>query len=453
MSDERLALIARYHALLSEGDAPAEWAQMQAGMADRHLTFGSRPICTVLRPLLVTRRDYDAVQRASTLLFGALTTLYRWLMSDDELRRQAGLPAVAEAALHVEPGYDSPDGIGRLDGFFTTEGQIQFVEYNADSPGGLLFGHELAELFEQLPTMRRFQQAYPIQMPKVADRILTTLLQHYRLWGGQAERPTIAIVDWEGQGTANEFLIAQTRFERAAYPTVISHPGALSLRNGRLWDALSGQAIDIVYKRVLVGELLAQLGLENVLTEAMRQRAACVVNSYRAQLLFQKSLFAMLSEWADSPRFTADQQRAIHDHLPWSRLLREGETTFKGERIDLLPWLIDHQQELVLKPNSEYGGKGVLLGWECDATTWHDSLHEALASGRPYIVQRRIHVRTESFPFMHEGSLRFEPRFADIDPYLFAGHGIEGAGARLGSSGLLNVTAGGGSAVPVAVVG
>ena len=155
MSDERLALIARYHALLSEGDAPAEWAQMQAGMADRHLTFGSRPICTVLRPLLVTRRDYDAVQRASTLLFGALTTLYRWLMSDDELRRQAGLPAVAEAALHVEPGYDSPDGIGRLDGFFTTEGQIQFVEYNADSPGGLLFGHELAELFEPFQGVAR----------------------------------------------------------------------------------------------------------------------------------------------------------------------------------------------------------------------------------------------------------------------------------------------------------
>ena len=449
----RDSLVTAYHDLLGEGDPLAEWEQLQEGMAAHHLYFGSRPVCSVLRPFLLPTQEYARVRRAAFHFFGALTTLYHWLMADDGMRHQVGLRAVEEAALHVEPGYDSPDGIGRLDGFFTTDGGIQFVEYNADSPGGLLYGHELATLFEQLPTLRRFAADHPLRLAKVAGTVLDTLLEHYRRWGGSEATPRIAIVDWEGQSTANEFLLCQEHFGRAGIPTVITHPGALTIRGNELWDDVSGQAVQIVYKRVLVGELLNTVGLENPLTDAMRQGAACVVNSYRAQLLFQKSLFALLSEYRRSDHFTPAQQRAIRDHLPWSRLLREGRTHFHGEEIDLLPWALDAQEHLVLKPNSEYGGKGIVLGWEVSPGEWHAALQAALDSGEAHIVQERIFVRTEPFPLVRDGTLRLEERFADIDPYIFAPHRVEGAGVRLGSSGLLNVTAGGGSAVPLAVVG
>ncbi len=326
-------LVADYHALLAEGDPLAEWEQLRAGMEAHGLRFRERYICNVLRPLLVPRARWEAVAAASHDFFGAIATLYRWLMEDEALRAQVGLSEVEEAALHIDPGFPSPDGIGRLDGFLDPQGTLRFVEYNADSPGGLAFGHALADLFEQLPTMQRFAARHPVAPVRAIGDVLASLLAHYRAWGGQAELPTIGIVDWEGLGTAPEFVLCRDFFERAGYPALITHPGALAVRGGQLWDEASGQRIEIVYKRVLVGELLERLGLDNVLTEAMRQHAACVINSYRCQLIFQKSLLAILSERGDDPRFPAAQQRAIRAHLPWTRFVREGRTEYGGEPI------------------------------------------------------------------------------------------------------------------------
>ena len=444
-----------YHELLAAGDPLGEWEALQDGMRARGLTFGARPVCTVLRPMLIERARLDGLLAQSRAFYGALGALYRRLMADDALRATVGLTEVEEAALHIEPGFASPDGIGRLDAFVDEGGTLRFVEYNADSPGGLAFGHALGELFLGLPTMRTYAEGRDVAHYPAMDDILATLLAHYRAWGGLVERPRIGIVDWEGLGTAPEFALCREHFERAGYPALVTHPGALELRWGRLWDSPSGQAVDIVYKRVLVGELLARLGLDNILTAAMRQRAACVVNSYRAQLLFKKALFALLSEMADGDALgglDGAQAAALRRNLPWTRLVREGTTRHEGQTVDLLPYVAERRERFALKPNSEYGGAGVVLGWEVDDERWQRTLATAVASETPWIVQERILVATEPFPFVADGALRVEQRFMDLDPYTFGPLGVRGAGVRLGSGGLLNVTAGAGSAVPLMVV-
>lgn len=444
--------VTEYHDLLASGDALAEWQQFTAGMDAYTLRFGERYVCNVLRPFLLPRAQFEGVARASADFFGAIRTLYGWLVADDALRARLGLTDAEEAAIQIDPGFPSPDGIGRLDGFLDLDGTLRFVEYNADSPGGLAFGQALGQLYLALPTMQRFREHYTVEPPHSIDDVLATLLDHYRAWGGTDEHPAIGIVDWQGLGTAPEFVLCQQRFEQLGYPTVITHPAALALRGGTLWDEASGQPIQIVYKRVLVGELLERLGVENVLTDAMRQRAACVVNSYRAQLLFKKTLFALLSEMADDARFPTAQRAAIHRHLPWTRILLDDATLYNGQRIEMLRLLTDQQEQFALKPNGEYGGKGVILGWETPADQWQQALADALKSTQPYVVQERILLATQPFPFIRDNTLVFEPRFMDLDPYTFGSHTIRGAGVRLGASGLLNVTAGGGSAVPLFLV-
>lgn len=448
-------MIGAYHDLLRAGDPLGEWAQLVEGMERDNLRFGERYICDVLRPLLLPRAQYEAVAAASSDFFGAIGVLYEWLMADDALRARMGLSEVEEAAIQLNPGYPSPDGVGRLDGFLDTAGTLRFVEYNADSPGGLAFGQALGELFMELPTMRRFAETQRVATLPPLDDVLQTLLGHYRAWGGKQAAPTIGIVDWEGLGTRPEFVMCQRHFERAGFPSLVTHPAALALRGGQLWDEVSGQVIEIVYKRVLVGELLERLGLDNVLTEAIRQRAACVVNSYRAQLLFKKALFALLSELADeaAARFTPAQRRAIQAHLPWTRTVREGWTTWHRERVELLEHVAAHPERLVLKPNSEYGGKGVVLGWEVTPDEWQQALAHAAASPEPFVVQERIPLATQPFPVVRDGALQFEERYMDLDPYTFGAATVRGAGVRLGATGLLNVTAGGGSAVPLVLVG
>jgi hypothetical protein len=168
--------------------------------------------------------------------------------------------------------------------------------------------------------------------------------------------------------------------------------------------------------------------------------------------LHKKASFAVVSDERNAHLFTAEEQAAIRAHIPWTRIVEE-RTTFdsRGECIDLLPWAAENRARLVLKPNDEYGGKGVLIGWETGQADWEAALQGALAE--PSIVQERAEIAYEDFPRVDEaGQVEFGRRLVDCDPFLFHGDGMEGCLVRLSSVTLLNVTAGGGSVVPLFVI-
>ena len=106
----------------------------------------------------------------------------------------------------------------------------------------------------------------------------------------------------------------------------------------------------------------------------------------------------MLTDERFADLFTADEQ-AARAHVPWTRLVAEGATTRDGKDIDLVPHIRANRHDLVLKPNDEYGGVGVTLGWEADEAAWDTTLDRALGGALgAWVVQERIHVRRELFP-------------------------------------------------------
>jgi uncharacterized circularly permuted ATP-grasp superfamily protein len=136
----------------------------------------------------------------------------------------------------------------------------------------------------------------------------------------------------------------------------------------------------------------------------------------------------------------------IHEHIPWTRVVSERKTIFHGEEVDLLEFITERRDHFVLKPNDEYGGKGVILGWECSLAEWNETLRQSQTT--PFVVQERVSSITRDFPSMIDGRLDISPRYVDADPYVFYGKTVYGCLTRLSSVSLLNVTAGGGSIVP-----
>jgi uncharacterized circularly permuted ATP-grasp superfamily protein len=130
--------------------------------------------------------------------------------------------------------------------------------------------------------------------------------------------------------------------------------------------------------------------------------------------------------------------------------VREGATTYDGLRVDLLEWAMENRARLVVKPNDDYGGRGVVLGWEVSGEDFAAALTAAL--GRPSIVQERVDAAAEPFPLWDGKALRIEDRLVDLDPYCYHGTHMHGTLSRLSTGGLLNVSAGGGSVVPSFVV-
>jgi uncharacterized circularly permuted ATP-grasp superfamily protein len=106
------------------------------------------------------------------------------------------------------------------------------------------------------------------------------------------------------------------------------------------------------------------------------------------------------------------------------------------------------RDKLVLKPNDEYGGKGVVLGWTVDQSEWESATEVALTQS--YVVQEAVEVPRQMFPVALDGVRELELA-VDMDPYLFDGRAT-GCLTRLSAAALLNVTAGAGSIVPTFVL-
>ena len=105
---------------------------------------------------------------------------------------------------------------------------------------------------------------------------------------------------------------------------------------------------------------------------------------------------------------------------------------------------------MVLKPNEDYGGRGIVLGWTVDTQSWENSVQAALSV--PYVVQERIILPTEPYPSYIDGRVQFIDRQLDTAPFVFYGDFMDGCLTRLSTEPLLNVTAGGGSTVPTFVI-
>ena len=426
--------VAAYHGLLDNEPLMAASAEaLAAGQRERRLMFGERPLCVCIRPQLLTRRRFERAVAAAEGIYSAVSALERAVLKVPELRAELGLEPEEERLAMADPGFRSSSPSARLDSFFADE--VRFVEYNAESPAGMAYSDNLAAIFAGLPAMKAFRKQFRGRFLPTRRSQLRSMLRAFRQWDRGA-KPAMAIVDWEGLPTAPEFEMFKAFFEEAGVQTVICDPRALEFTSGKLYA--QGKAVNLVYRRVLTSELLHRGDETRALCDAYVAGAACVVNSFRAKLLHKKMSLALLSDDRYARLYTPAQRAAIRRHIPWTRRVRPelAEEIGRGR---------DH---LVLKPNDEYGGKGVVLGWTVEQAEWEAAVQ--VATTQSYVVQEAVEIPRVAFPVVLDG-LRYLDLAVDLDPYLFDGR-AGGFMTRVSAAALLNVTAGAGSVVPTFVV-
>ncbi len=418
-------------------NGPELFERLLIAQHDLGLLQGDRPTCPALRPHILSRTKYQAIKTAAESIANAFEKLVRHALNDPALLRVMGLTAAEEEMARMDPGYDRLCVTSRLDSYLTEEG-FQFLEYNAESPAGVGDQMQLEKLLFGLPHMKQFLESHEHWAPQPHRELLRSLLTIYRDWGGQEEYPQIAIVDWNGVPTAGEFRILKTYFEESGFPAIIADPNELNYNEDRL--NAGDFRIDILYKRVIIHEFLERSNLDHPLTRAYRDKRVCMANSFRSKVAHKKAGFAVLSDPQYAHLFSDQELEAIRRHIPWTRLVKRGQTTFDNVEHDLATLIRKERERFVLKPNDDYGGHGVFLGWETGTREWEQAL--TLALERPYVVQERAAVQKILMP-MFSATVKLEEMFVDFNPFLFHNK-VEGALIRLSTSSLLNVTSGGG---------
>lgn len=448
--------IRTYHDLCTTGTlAQDSWDLIFPGMHARNLIFGDRPLCTVLRPMFHSSLSWHYLAARTALMLGVFRKASAAMLASPALRAQVYLDQNEEELVALPTGYATNIPTARLDSFFSRRDDgsylLNYIEFNGESPAGMAYNDVLAELFLETPLMQEFGRRFTVEPLMARRHAADALLRIYYEWrGNHAKLPDIAIVDWAGVPTTGEFHLFAGYFARFGMNVVICTPDELEFSNGQMFAA--GQPVDFIYKRVLITELLQRYGLDHPLVEAVRAGAVCMANPFNCKLLHKKASFAVVSDERNAHLFTARELEAVHAHIPWTRVIEERWTLdATGARIDLIPWASANKDHLVIKPNDEYGGKGVLIGWETAQAEWEQAIRQAQTE--PAIVQERAEIAYEEFPRLDErGQVEFGRRLVDCDPYLFHGDMVGACLTRLSTVTLLNVTAGGGSVVPAFIV-
>lgn len=451
MSDAALtAAIGAYHALLDDAGAAESWGFLGDQLTRRGLWFGERPLCNVLRPRFLTPAGHALMRRSTTAMLRAFDVLYRAALADAAVRAQFRLTPIEEQLVTEDHGLWQGSVLSRLDAFFTADGQgVRFTEYNGETPAGAAYGDVLTELFHAMPVMRRFQQQWQVTGLPARHHTVNALLEAFATWRGTREAPSVVILDWKEVPTFHEFLLFQQFFEGLGIRCTIADPRDCEFRGGTLYAA--GVPVTLIYKRVLISELLERGGgLDQPVVQAVRAKAACLVDGFRCKMLHKKASLAVLHDERNAHLFGAGELAAIRGTVPWTRVVEERRTLAGGTEVDLVEFIRANRERLVLKPNDEYGGTGIVLGWEATDTQWEGAIGTALAE--PYVVQERIHLPSEPFPSSVDGKLVVADRIVDTAPFCFNGTYTDGCLSRISTATLVNVTAGGGSTVPTFIV-
>ncbi len=424
--------IARYHKIIeSEPYRDMAWADaLRERMHQRRLVSGGRPICPVLRPHFISRRQYLNLSKAAETLFSAIDRVKQLALSNPVLMTRMELLPAEKMLAAVDPGYSHLAVTSLLDTHLHN-GAMHFVGYNADAPSGVAYGEALSELFLECQPVKDFRKKYTLSKLGGTKFLLQALLKAWKEFGGK-QKPRIAILEFRQQfqtSDSGELTLLKEFFEREGYQTEVASPDQLEYRNGALTKG--DFRVDLIYRRVQVEEFLIRFDLTHPLVRAYQDRAICMVNSFRSEMAQKKAIFDLLTDEAITSGFPAVERKAIRDFIPWTRLVSNRKTSHGGESVDLPEFILKNRETLVLKPNNSSGEHHSFNGWETDPGGWERAMKTALRI--PYVVQAKVDPVTAIFPIAGYSGLEMREMNVDVHPHAYLGK-VQGCSSWLAAA-------------------
>jgi hypothetical protein len=411
--------VVRYNKLLETGAyRDLAWVDaLHQRMETAKLSSGGRLICPFLRPNFISRRQFESLVKTGESLIGAIDRMEQMVLANPVLLSRLDLLPAEKMLASIDPGYQALEVAARLDTHLNN-GSLHFVQYNADSPTGGGYADALADLFYDAPPVKEFRKKYSLSKIGSRKHLLQALLKSYKQFGG-AKKPNIAIVEFRPQFATgqSEYELFRDYFREEGYAVEIVAPEQLEYRNRVLRKG--NFEINLVYRRLGVQEFLIRFDLAHPLVQAYRDRAVCVVNSFRSELAHKKAMFGLLTDETVTAKFPVAERKAIREHVPWTRLVAATKTMYGAKTVDLLEFITQNREKLALKPNDDYSDLHTYFGWEMDASEWERALKQATRA--PYVVQERVEPVKSIFPMANYGALEFREMQVDVHPHAYLG--------------------------------
>ena len=432
----------RKHFLERSSHIIADYQRLCAFLVEQNCTFRGEPMPTLLKPNFISPGQQNLLVRSVELMGRILTRFISLYLSNAEVREIMGFSEREEALFRIDPGYQNPLVISRLDAFLSGN-NLRFLEFNCDSPAGIAYADIQEEGFRKLFENYGFLNNYRIAFMIRQEILLASLLDCYREFRGthrkMPETPVVAIVDWKGVSTYSEFELHRNYFRNKGIKTVIASPQDFVIRSGKVYA--TGQEVHLIYKRVITRELLERWEEVENFVEAVRKGLVCCCNSFRSVIVGNKKVLAVLSDKRFVACFSGHEQELIRKTIPWTAILSDHMVSYHGTRVQLPSFVAGNKNKLVLKPSNKYGGKDVHIGRETDQSAW-EKIIQRHVKDHNWVVQDYVKIPTDLYPEIND-QVKFKPKYVNINPFAINGNYC-GTITRVSDNQVINVSAGGG---------
>jgi hypothetical protein len=410
-------------------------AELREQMVARGLVVNSRPVSPVLRPHFLSRRQYSNLLKVSETLSSAIGRVRDMALTQPALMARMDLLPAEKMLATVDPGYATPPVAALLDAWMSDDG-VHVWGGVGDLPTGVLYGEALADLYLNSGMMKALKKKYKYKLTRTGSSkpLIQAVMKAWKDFGGK-RHPRIAILQLRlpfDTVECNESALLAELLRQSGYAVEIVNPEDLEYRDGVLRSAAG--PIDVVWRNIRAHEFLLHFDLRHALVRAYRDRAVCVVNSFRAELTRKRALLALLSDEQVTAKFPAAERHAIKSSSPWTRLVKQTKTQYGGETVDLAEFVMKNRELFVLRPNdgSLDAEAPAYDGAVTPERDWARALRTALSHG--YVVQERLERESVSFPVDQYGELVYRDFVVSLAPHSFLGK-AHGATARVNAAG------------------
>lgn len=394
----RAELTAQYlDEIKRRGISAAELVSTQPESVGLQSFYGGRYLP---RPVFLGAEECEQLANDILTMHAALISLPDKLYGGDlaAFGRAVGLTDVQVSAVLRSRG-TTVTKQSRAD-LYMDESGFKLLEFNMGSALGGIDQSDMARALLDQPVLAEFAQTHRLgYVDTMREQVNNMFVECGFEYGS---RPVLATIDWPSSYETLEPYMHHfaTRLHEMGVDAHVGHIGQLEVRDGGVW--LGDLKIDIIQRLFMLQDLLedpdAHALMDPILDAAARGEVK-IFTPMDSEMFASKAALAMLSDEENRKYFDQETLVSLDRILPWTRMVRSGPVTLEdGSQVELLDYVLSHQEDLVLKPTSRHSGEGVLLGWRDDtsAELWEERVREAL--DEPWIVQRRIRPVPELFP-------------------------------------------------------
>jgi hypothetical protein len=391
----------------------------------RHLIYqrdgADDTIRVLIRPIGVIPEQRAYLHYVNLTVLNALKRMPEMYLDDPEIRRVVPLSEPEEQWLRDTWGPSQRENnpvVGRLDGVIELtspmwKDSLRLIEPNLCGVGGIHMCPTAERLIADLvlPVLQRQDPQLQLELGyDLRELFIQEMLDHLEVLGRKGQHVCFIEAKYSASGTDEQTPLADYYLHRHGLKILHADPAELYVRDNEVWYADS--QIDIAYRDYEVRDLLALERNNRVNIEPMRRlfRENRMVSSMAGDF-DHKSAWEILTDPRFSRHFNADERQIFRRHILWTRLLYDRKTTLPDGKLgDLLEFVRDDREILVLKPNRSYGGDRVLLGHLLDQAEWDRAIETAVADPQRWVVQQLAAIPVSEFPVVTgDGNVRIEP--------------------------------------------